>query len=206
MKQIWLVDDEKDFLELMELKCPKEWNLKTFQSSEQALEMLANVEPTVIISDVTMPGMNGVDFFRVASLTVDSSRVVLISANSREQVEESFGKLRETDKLYKKPLGAEFFEAIDDLFQRANDGEGDGEDRLRYTEANLSRLKTIAKALFEHQSAMRLKYDSKPEDYWDKEDLDRLQKLEGNLSVSKFVLNIEDDQFETILRKWVYRL
>lgn len=60
-KKILLVDDEADFLELMALRI-KEWgyDLITALSGEEAIEILKNKSPDIIILDYMMPGMDGV--------------------------------------------------------------------------------------------------------------------------------------------------
>jgi len=64
VKVIYFVDDEQGVLDglrrtLRDLR--HEWQMAFFNSGEQALEAMTKQTPDVIVSDMRMPGMDGVE-------------------------------------------------------------------------------------------------------------------------------------------------
>ncbi|HEX9031655.1 MAG TPA: response regulator transcription factor, partial [Streptosporangiaceae bacterium] len=49
-------------------------------SAEDALELLASLEPDVLLADVELPGMNGIDLAKVITRRYPTVRVVILSA------------------------------------------------------------------------------------------------------------------------------
>jgi CheY-like chemotaxis protein len=60
-----LVDDEPDMLALLERIVRREWpdaEIRVASSGEEALDILEGFRPSVIVLDLLMPGMGGVEF------------------------------------------------------------------------------------------------------------------------------------------------
>jgi len=66
LKRVLVVDDEPDMLallvRLLEKKCGYE--TRTAPSADKALESVAFWRPDVVLTDIRMPGLDGMDFFR----------------------------------------------------------------------------------------------------------------------------------------------
>ncbi len=64
---IFVVDDEEDILEITKtfLK-EEEFEVDIFNNAKDALEALKTTTPDLVISDIKMPEMNGVEFMRLA--------------------------------------------------------------------------------------------------------------------------------------------
>ena len=64
-KRVMVVDDEKDFLFTMEywLKS-KGYEVKTVSDGIQAVELVKNFDPNIILLDIKMPGIDGVETLR----------------------------------------------------------------------------------------------------------------------------------------------
>ncbi len=63
--RILMVDDELDYLTLLKLKLVNEgFDVVAVDSAEEGLEALAKVAPDLIVSDILMPGMDGLEMFR----------------------------------------------------------------------------------------------------------------------------------------------
>jgi CheY-like chemotaxis protein len=61
-KLILLVDDDPDFLEILSTKLKDQgFNIETAKNGKEALEKLQHIKPDLIILDVMMPEMNGID-------------------------------------------------------------------------------------------------------------------------------------------------
>ena len=78
---IYLVDDSEPFLDLFSL-LPEAQNvtLRTFDSPEKALDSLSPEPPDLIISDIQMPTMTGIDLFHQVKDLDPTIPVILITA------------------------------------------------------------------------------------------------------------------------------
>ncbi len=67
MPLILYVDDEEVNLLLFKLNFKKHFEVQTASNGAEALEMLeGGLQPDIVISDMKMPGMNGVSFLKKA--------------------------------------------------------------------------------------------------------------------------------------------
>jgi putative two-component system response regulator len=111
VKKILFVDDEKNFLEGIRLMLRghrKEWDCSFAVGAEAALEMTRTVNFDAIVSDVSMPGMSGLDFLAYlrefeATSTVP---VVILTGNAEKDLKRKALDLGATD-LLSKPVTAE---------------------------------------------------------------------------------------------------
>lgn len=70
MRRILLLDDEKNVLSalkrsLRQLYNDNELEIETFTEPKEAIQRFATTDFDFIISDFNMPGLNGIDFFKV---------------------------------------------------------------------------------------------------------------------------------------------
>lgn len=78
-KRILLVDDEVGFVELMKHLLETEgYEVAIAHDGQEALEMLDNYIPDIIISDVMMPRMNGLELFKKVRVHQQSHSVPFI--------------------------------------------------------------------------------------------------------------------------------
>jgi len=81
---IWLVDDSKSVLSLMtEMLTKAGYSVKSFLTAESALEKFYENRPHVIISDIMMPGMDGVTFLEKIFEVDREMPVILITSNPK---------------------------------------------------------------------------------------------------------------------------
>lgn len=61
--RVLLVDDHDDLLLMMNLmfKRKRGYTVETAQSGHQAMQKASDFSPHIVISDITMPGMNGIE-------------------------------------------------------------------------------------------------------------------------------------------------
>lgn len=77
--QLLIVDDEEDVLLVLEdLFSSRGYEVTTADDAKQALDLLHDFSPDLILADYQMPGMNGVDLFKAThSLCPDAIRILL---------------------------------------------------------------------------------------------------------------------------------
>ncbi len=64
--RILLVDDEVDFVEtLSERLSLRKYNVRTVNSAAQAMPLLYSFKPHLVILDIRMPEMNGIEFLKL---------------------------------------------------------------------------------------------------------------------------------------------
>ena len=84
-KKTLLVDDDgliRDSLSMAFLS--RGCTIRTVKSAEEGIEALKRDHYDIIVSDFKLPGMNGIDFFRLTGNSRNGSVNVLISGNVHE--------------------------------------------------------------------------------------------------------------------------
>jgi DNA-binding NtrC family response regulator len=93
--KILFVDDEINILKSLRrglrLHCP-DWHVEFCSSAADALLLLEEFEPSVVVSDKRMPGMDGITFLRTVSKQApEMIRVLLTGDNATEVALEAAG-------------------------------------------------------------------------------------------------------------------
>lgn len=95
--KILVIDDEPDVLVLVERILQEEnYLVRTAETAEDALKLIDEDLPTVVIADINLPGMNGLDFFKLVRSKHPQIPFVFLS-----------GLTDEFDKVLGLELGAE---------------------------------------------------------------------------------------------------
>ena len=112
MSNILIVDDEQSYRQLLSLVFESDGhNVRTAMNGRQALESLQTEPADVIISDVKMPDMDGIEMLRAVRETMPDLGVVLMTAfASVETAREAF-KLG-ADDFIQKPFDVEELKLI----------------------------------------------------------------------------------------------
>src|SRR5687767_1693724 len=112
MSNILIVDDEQSYRQLLSLVFEGDGHtLRTAVNGREALEMLSREHADVVISDVRMPDMDGIDLLRAVRDTQPDLGVVLMTAfASVETAREAF-KLG-ADDFIQKPFDVEELKLI----------------------------------------------------------------------------------------------
>ena len=89
-KKIFIVDDDALLLKMLKKALViANYNVSTYESAESALESLDNDLPDLIISDLMMPGMNGIEFCKrskVDSRIADTPFILLTAFDAKEHL------------------------------------------------------------------------------------------------------------------------
>jgi CheY-like chemotaxis protein len=90
---VLLVDDDESMLMLLEDEFKRDGHtLFKASSAEEGLQVLAQHDIRVVVSDYSMPGMSGADFLKqVASRYPHTVRIILSGQASNREVEEGIG-------------------------------------------------------------------------------------------------------------------
>lgn len=82
MPTLFLVEDEAKLRNLLKraLSDRPQWEVRDFESAEAALEALASETPDVILTDLRLPGMGGLDLVRTLKDRADSISILIMTA------------------------------------------------------------------------------------------------------------------------------
>jgi two-component system, NtrC family, response regulator AtoC len=110
MARILVVDDEPDSVELLqEFLTGKGYDVVTASNGEEALRKVKEERPHLILLDVRMPGMNGLDVLRKVREFDQEVGVIMVTAVNEEDTGRDALKLGAFDYIV-KPLNFEYLE------------------------------------------------------------------------------------------------
>ena len=110
MARILVVDDEPDSVELLqEFLTSKGYKVVTASSGEEALRKVKEERPHLVLLDVRMPGMNGLDVLRKVREFDQEVGVIMATAVNEEVTGREALKLGAFDYIV-KPLNFEYLE------------------------------------------------------------------------------------------------
>jgi DNA-binding NtrC family response regulator len=106
-RSVVIVDDQKPFVDLMakmiggNLTC----RVHGFTRPAYALRGLARISPAVIVTDYSMPVMNGIEFIREASKLVPDAVFIMISGHNLDLLDHELSQLEGLKMRIHKPFG-----------------------------------------------------------------------------------------------------
>jgi DNA-binding NtrC family response regulator len=101
--KLLLVDDEEDFVKTLSQRMEKrdqESNIAL--SGEQALKLIDDDEPDVMVLDLKMPGIDGMEVLRRVKKAYPDVQVIILTGHGSEKIEEEARRLGAFEYL-KKP-------------------------------------------------------------------------------------------------------
>ena len=123
MNEILLADDEPNQIELMKFNLEKNGFLvKLAYNGEQALDMIYEKKPTVLIADWMMPKMSGIELCRILRSNKDTKLLPIIMLSARsEEADKSLGLDTGADDYISKPFSPmELVSRVKALIRRTN--------------------------------------------------------------------------------------
>lgn len=128
---ILVIDDEPALLKSVKERLELEnYNVLTCQSAEQAVETLRRFTPDLMVVDLRLPGMSGLDFCRQVRASDGASRLtpIIFLTTDRSEVNKVLGLELGGDDYMTKPFSpAEFVARVKALIRRSlASGERDG--------------------------------------------------------------------------------
>jgi DNA-binding NtrC family response regulator len=106
-RSVVIVDDQRPFVKLMakmigaNLDCP----VHPFTRPADALRKLPKISAAVIVTDYSMPRMNGAEFIRHASKIAPKAVFIMISGHDLEMIEHELSHLKKLKVRMQKPFG-----------------------------------------------------------------------------------------------------
>jgi DNA-binding NtrC family response regulator len=102
--KVLFVDDEEDFVRTMAERMEmRDLGGEIALSGQQALEMLENDVPDVMVLDLRMPGVDGMEVLRRVKQTLPQVEVIIMTGHGSDQDEEEARRLGAFDYL-RKPV------------------------------------------------------------------------------------------------------
>ena len=123
MNEILLADDEPNQIELMKFNLEKNgFSVKSAYNGEQALNMIYEKKPTVLIADWMMPKMSGIELCRILRSNKDTKLLPIIMLSARsEEADKSLGLDTGADDYISKPFSPmELVSRVKALIRRTN--------------------------------------------------------------------------------------
>ena len=110
MKTLLVVDDEQEICEFLKSFFEeRNFEVKTAVSGEAAVAEVDKAEPQVVLLDVHMPGMDGMNVLKQIKQKHPNVKVIMVTAlETREKIEEAM-RLG-ADNYITKPLSLEYLE------------------------------------------------------------------------------------------------
>lgn len=129
---VLLVDDEPDFVQMLSLRLSDEGHrVRTALSGQEGLAALKEEEPDVVILDIKMPGLDGIDVLKIIRSTHPLVEVILLTGHGAVDTAVEGLKSGAFDYLLKPADHAELLAKLEAARQRKTEQE----ERIRRAEA-----------------------------------------------------------------------
>ncbi len=104
--KVIIVDDEKDILELVFYNLKKEgFEISTSTNGEDALKLIRDEKSDLIILDLMLPGIQGMDLCKILKSSEETSRIPIIMLTAKnEEVDKVLGLEMGADDYITKPF------------------------------------------------------------------------------------------------------
>lgn len=104
---ILVIDDDADLRRTLVLILGKKYRMAEAAGGPEALRLLETIHPRLVLLDVTMPEMNGIDVLRAAKERDKTLRIVMLTSRTEIETAKSALDLGAVEYLT-KPFDADF--------------------------------------------------------------------------------------------------
>ena len=80
--KLWIIDDEESIRTICKSALEQDFDIEMFPNASEALLALNTSVPDLIITDIKMPGMNGIDFLKKVSAKHPDIHTIVITAHT----------------------------------------------------------------------------------------------------------------------------
>ncbi len=103
MKKIAIIDDDVSILEMLEsfLKRSEKFEIDTFSNPQSVLQTLKNGEYDLVLLDIMMPQLNGLDVLKEVKKVSPNTKVIMMTAFTTEDKVVKADKIGAEDYLTK---------------------------------------------------------------------------------------------------------
>jgi DNA-binding response OmpR family regulator len=111
-KRILVVDDEEKFCKIVaEFLRGRHYEVSTASTGAKALQQLEQFSPDVVLLDLVMPGLSGLDLLKLVRSRLFPPRVIIVTATETEDVAHQV--MREGAEAYMcKPVSLDALERL----------------------------------------------------------------------------------------------
>ena len=153
---ILLVDDEADIRDVLEIALSDSgYNVRTAENGNEALRLFRELNPPVVLTDIKMPGMDGIELLRKIKFENPETEVIMITGHGDMDLAIESLKNEATDFIT-KPINVD---ALEISLKRAHDKILMRQQLRDYTE-NLEQLIREKTELQDHLSSLGLMISS----------------------------------------------
>lgn len=131
-QRIVVVEDEPDILEILRYNLEREgYEVEAITRGDDALEAVRNSPPDLLLLDLMLPGMDGLEITRLLKRSRETARIPLIMLTAKDQeVDRIVGLELGADDYLAKPFSPrEVVLRVKAVLRRSN-GSGDGAEKL----------------------------------------------------------------------------
>jgi CheY-like chemotaxis protein len=102
---VLVVEDQQDFLELLKVVLEGEgFYVAAAEDGEKAIELLKQFRPAVIVTDLMMPKISGVDLIRYVRQKQELSKIPIIATSAARSGTLNEAKQAGANETVKKPI------------------------------------------------------------------------------------------------------
>ncbi len=77
---VFIVDDKDSMLKMLSTLLGNDWNVETFRSASQALERFRRSPADLVLTDIRMPDMDGMELLQTVKREAPNTEVILMTA------------------------------------------------------------------------------------------------------------------------------
>ena len=76
--RVLIVDDNKSFIDLLKDVCNPDYDVFTSETGEDGYKLIESCKPDLVLLDINMPGMSGIDFIKKMSSSDETKKIPII--------------------------------------------------------------------------------------------------------------------------------
>jgi CheY-like chemotaxis protein len=117
--KVFVVDDEEDTREYIKSHFKRRGYLMfTAGSAEEALPIIKEENPNIMLLDMNLPKMNGIELLKLVRQFNPTVKVILVSGSEMDPANDSQIKGLDVLEVVRKPVS---FEALEEILKKASE-------------------------------------------------------------------------------------
>ena len=118
-KSILIVEDDKNIAKLLRLSVGKEYNIREVYDGEAALREVATFKPDMVILDIMLPGMDGLEVCKRLKQTPETKNITVVIVSAADAAITRFKGINYGADFYiKKPFEPSEIKALTNIFMK----------------------------------------------------------------------------------------
>jgi DNA-binding NarL/FixJ family response regulator len=121
--RVYLVDDSQDFLEAVARFLGSDSRVDIIgqsQSGEDAIQQVPMLKPDLVLMDLAMPDMNGLETTRRIKAGPDAPRIIILTLHDNTEYRAAASSVEADGFIAKSELGVQLLPMITSLFYAAD--------------------------------------------------------------------------------------